>query len=80
VILPGGSEVELKPRKELPSRREFSVKFWMGHAGKDMSELYDKIRVDVGFRKEVAERTCIGFELPSIVPNFTEPLEEEVLK
>jgi hypothetical protein len=54
----------------------------MGHAGKDMSDLYDRIRFDVGFRKEVAERAGVGFELPSIVPNvpnFTEQLEEEVL-
>jgi hypothetical protein len=34
-------------------------------------EHYDKIREDVAFRREVAERVGIGFELPkpSIVPS-----------
>ena len=40
-------------------------KFWMGHAGEDMSDLYDKIKNDVPFRKEVAEKAGLGFELPS---------------
>jgi hypothetical protein len=30
-----------------------------------MSDLYDKIRHDVRFRKEVAEKAGLGFELPS---------------
>jgi hypothetical protein len=37
----------------------------MGHADRDMSDLYDKIRQDVKFRKEVAEKAGLGFELPS---------------
>jgi len=41
------------------------IKFWMGHAGEGMSDLYDKIKHDVAFRKEVAERMGIGFEIPS---------------
>jgi integrase len=41
------------------------LKFWMGHAGEDMSDLYDKIKSDVAFRKEVAEKAGLGFELPS---------------
>jgi integrase len=44
-------------------------KYWMGHAGKDMSDLYDKIREDVVFRREWAERCGFGFELPSVVPS-----------
>ena len=43
--------------------------YWMGHAGKDMSDLYDKIREDVPFRKMWAEKSGFGFELPSVVPN-----------
>jgi integrase len=57
-------------------------KFWMGHAGKDMSDLYDKIKVDVRFRKEISGRVGIGFELASIAPsapNFVEEIGEEVL-
>jgi integrase len=46
------------------------IKFWMGHAPDDMSDLYDKIKEDIRFRKEVAEQCGIGFELPaSIAPN-----------
>jgi hypothetical protein len=44
----------------------------MGHAGEGMSDLYDKIRHDVAFRKEVAQRICLGFEPPSI-NNIAEP-------
>lgn len=40
-------------------------KFWMGHAGEGMSDLYDKIKNDVPFRKEVADKAGLGFELPS---------------
>lgn len=47
-------------------------KFWLGWSGKDMSDHYDKIREDAAFRREVAERVDIGFELPkpAIVPSF----------
>jgi integrase len=38
--------------------------FWLGWSGKDMSDHYDKIREDAAFRREVAERVGIGFELP----------------
>ena len=40
-------------------------KFWMGHAGEDMSDLYDMIRRDRNFRRERAEQAGIGFEIPS---------------
>ena len=43
--------------------------YWLGHAGKDMSDLYDKIREVVPFRKMWAEKSGFGFELPSVVPN-----------
>ena len=41
------------------------IKFWVGHAEQDMGGLYDKIKNDVEFRKEVAEKAGLGFELPS---------------
>jgi hypothetical protein len=53
----------------------------MGHAGKDMSDLYDKVKEDVAFRRKVAERCCFGFQLPSVVPNVpirTEKAEVEI--
>ena len=40
------------------------LKFWLGHAQTDMSDLYDKIRYDIEFRRESAEKCGIGFELP----------------
>ena len=43
-------------------------KFWLGHAvGKDMSELYDKIKRDRQKRLEWAERCGYGFDLPPAV-------------
>jgi integrase len=48
------------------------LKFWMGHSVRDMSDLYDKIRQDVQYRKDVAESVGIGFELPKepdVVPS-----------
>jgi integrase len=40
------------------------LKFWMGHASKDMSDRYDRVRDDVVFRTEVARRMGTGFEIP----------------
>jgi integrase len=40
------------------------IKYWLGWAEEDMSGVYDKIRQDVEFRKEVAEKAGLGFELP----------------
>jgi integrase len=53
------------------------LKFWLGHAPETMSDLYDKIRHDVAFRKDVAERVGVGFQLPaSIAPNAPKRHEE----
>jgi hypothetical protein len=41
----------------------------MGHAGRDMSDLYDKVKDDVGFRRKWTQRCGFGFELPAVVPN-----------
>jgi integrase len=43
--------------------------FWLGHAGEDMGDLYDKIKEDFPFRREWAEKAGFGFELPPLVPN-----------
>jgi hypothetical protein len=48
----------------------------MGHAGKDMSDLYDKIKEDVAFRRKWAEQCGFGFELPSVVPNVPKLAEK----
>lgn len=57
----------LKNRTGCPSGL---YKYWLGHASTDMSDLYDKIKEDVAFRREWAEKCGIGFELfPLNVPN-----------
>ena len=50
--------------------------YWMAHAGSSMSDLYDKIKEDVQFRKIWAERCGFGFEFPSVVPNVPKTAEK----
>jgi len=53
----------------------------MGHAANSMDDLYDKIKEDVEFRKEWAEKSGFGFDLPSDVPNVPKITEKtEVAK
>jgi hypothetical protein len=60
-------------------------KFWLGHAGETMTDLYDKVKEDQQFRLEWAESCGIGLELPEFglssvpkVPNVSknEGMEE----
>lgn len=48
-------------------------KYWLGHATENMSDLYDKIKEDVQFRRKWAEKCGFGFELTDlglpVVPN-----------
>jgi integrase len=39
------------------------VQFWTGHAGKSITDRYDKIGVDVEARKEWAQKAGLGFQL-----------------
>ena len=43
---------------------------------KDMSDLYDKIKEDVAFRRKWAERCGFGFELPLSCTECTENCRE----
>ena len=52
----------------------------MGHADKSVSDLYDKIKVDVEFRKKRAERCDFGFELPSVVPYIPKMEEKDEVR
>jgi len=38
--------------------------FWMGHADEEVGDLYSQLESNIQFRKEVAERIGLGFELP----------------
>jgi integrase len=40
------------------------VRFWMGHADKDVSDRYCKVKEDANFRKLCAESLGLGFDLP----------------
>jgi integrase len=60
------------------------INYWVGHAGKSVTDAYSKLKLDLEFRKQVAERVGLGFDLPSqktvIGPNGpkieTEPVPE----
>ena len=55
-------------------------RIWLGWGSEGMSGHYDQIKSDVAFRKDVANRCGVGFDLPvslaSIEPN--EPKFEAV--
>jgi len=41
------------------------IRFWLGHAKQSVTDGYSKLADDVEFRKQVAENTGIGFEVPA---------------
>jgi integrase len=41
------------------------ITFWHGHAGRTVTDTYSKLRDDVEFRKQVATKVGLGFELLS---------------
>jgi len=47
------------------SAPEDLITFWHGHAGKTVTDSYSKLKDDAEFRKQVAEKVGLGFELPS---------------
>jgi len=56
------------------ARRETLERFWLGHANETVTDDYSRLKKeDVTFRKEVAEKVGIGFELPTqssvVAPN-----------
>jgi len=54
------------------------LKFWMGHAAKDMSDRYDRVREDVQFRRDVAKSFGVGFELPKALTAMRPKAEKKV--
>jgi integrase len=46
------------------------IKFWIGHAPQTVTDVYSKVKNDVQFRREVAEKAGLGFELnPEMFPS-----------
>jgi integrase len=39
-------------------------KYWLGHAGTDMTDLYDRSSEDVEYRRDVTKAMGLGFDLP----------------
>jgi integrase len=52
-------------------------RFWMGHAPEEVGDLYSKLKEDVAFRQEWAERIGLGFELVHNGPQNAEELKKE---
>jgi integrase len=49
------------------------IRFWLGHADETVTDGYSKLREDVQYRKEVADKIGLGFEIspqtPDVIPN-----------
>jgi len=52
-------------------------RYWMGHASQEVGDLYSKLKDDVAFRQEWAERVGLGFELVHIGPQNASSIESE---
>ena len=55
-------------------------KYWMGHAGEDMSDLYDKIKEDVSFRKKRAEKAVSVSNCPQLYRMYRKQAKNEAAK
>jgi hypothetical protein len=58
-----------RPSHHTPTRRKNSVReelirFWLGHAGKMVTDSYSKLTSDADFRRQAAEEIDLGFQLP----------------
>jgi integrase len=52
------------------------LKFWMGHSAKGMSDLYDKSKEDLTYRREVARAMGTGFDVPQTVTPKREKISQ----
>jgi hypothetical protein len=43
-------------------------RYWVGHASEEVGDLHSKLKDDVSFRQEWAERAGLGFELVHVGP------------
>ena len=51
--------------------------FWMGHAPEEVGDLYSKLKDDVPFRQELADRIGLGFQLVHIGTQNAASVETE---
>jgi integrase len=52
------------------------LKMWMGHTAKGMSELYDKSKEDLTYRRMVAESLGTGFDVPKTLTPKQEKISQ----
>ena len=52
-------------------------RYWMGHAPEEVGDLYSKLKDDVSFRQNWAERIGLGFELVHVGPQNATEVENE---
>jgi hypothetical protein len=57
-------------------------RFWLGHANRTVGDDYSMLKKNVQFRKKIADRIGVGFELPdsissSVVPNVPKMTVDE---
>jgi integrase len=53
------------------------IQFWLGHAGKSITDGYDRVREDVEYRKEVAQSAGVGFSIPTRSVRSVSKFQEE---
>lgn len=46
------------------------IRFWLGHADQTVTDGYSKLREDVQYRREVADKIGLGFAISSQTPNL----------
>ena len=46
------------------------IRFWLGHADETVTDGYSKLREDVQYRKEVADKIGLGFEISAQTPDL----------
>ena len=57
------------------------IKFWIGHAPQTVTDVYSKVKNDVKFRREVAEKVGLGFEIrPEMFTSVHNFLDSERLQ
>ena len=56
-----------------PNARKDLIRYWLAHADETVTDGYSKLKEDVEYRKEVADKVGLGFALPMknpvVVPN-----------
>ncbi len=55
------------------------IRFWVGHADRDVTDGYSRLREDESYRREVAGATDLGFTIPDLYPVVPKGQNERVV-